>query len=119
MVSKFLGLLAVDPCTGQLKIMIQANNFLLDTLASKQAYFSATLKESARLMNNFAPMHLHNINRLPSYALDKYLPEYFKGLYYGPRGFFRTYAEIKEILTMTKYDASEIKNRQSVPAQGQ
>jgi hypothetical protein len=69
MASKFPGLLAVNPSTGQLKIMVQTSTSLLESLAVKQAYFSTTLDESVRLMNNFAPMHLHNINRLPSHAL--------------------------------------------------
>lgn len=106
-----LALLAVNPNTGQLKIKVQPSSSLLESLGCRQAYFSTTLMESVKLMNTFAPMYLHNISRLPSHALQKYLSSSFKEFYYGQKGIFRAYAEIKEILTLNRYDPSETPTR--------
>jgi hypothetical protein len=119
MASKFLGLVAVGPCTGQLKIKIQTSTTLLDTLACKRAYFSTLLGESVKLMNTFAVMHLYNCNRIPSNALEKYLPACFRSYYFGPKGLFKSYAEIREIFMLGNYDCNEIRERESIPAHGQ
>ena len=64
----------------------------MDKYLCKRAYFKELLAESVKMMNTFAVVHLHNVNRIPSYALHKYLPTFFRNMYFGPKGIFKSYA---------------------------